>query len=101
MKTRNELEAAVRARDRVRAIELVRQIEQRLVREHHEQDAIERRVRALMAEVNQPGSSRAQANLSPAVWSCRSGSGRTASRNRATTASRPRGGVRPGLAPVW
>jgi esterase/lipase superfamily enzyme len=51
----NELEAAVRARDRARAIELARQIEQLLVREHHEEAAIERRVRALMAELNQPG----------------------------------------------
>jgi hypothetical protein len=50
----NQLEAAVRAHDRVRATELARQIEQRLVRELHEQAAIERRVRALMAELNQP-----------------------------------------------
>jgi esterase/lipase superfamily enzyme len=53
----NQLEAAVRARDRARAIELARQIEQRLVREHHEQAAIEMRVRALMAELNRPGPS--------------------------------------------
>lgn len=51
----NQLEAAVRAGDRARALELARQIGQRLVREHHEQDAIERRVRALMAELDQPG----------------------------------------------
>ena len=51
----NQLEAAVRAGDRERAIELARQIEQRLVREHHEQAAIDRRVRALMAELDQPG----------------------------------------------
>jgi esterase/lipase superfamily enzyme len=51
----NQLEAAVRAGDRARAIALARQIEQRLVREHHDQSAIERRVRALMAELNQPG----------------------------------------------
>jgi esterase/lipase superfamily enzyme len=51
----NQLEAAVRAGDRSRAIELARQIEQRLVWEHHEQAAIERRVRALMAELDQPG----------------------------------------------
>jgi esterase/lipase superfamily enzyme len=49
-----ELEAAVRARDLARATELARHIEQRLVREHHDQAAIERRVRALMAELNQP-----------------------------------------------
>lgn len=49
-----ELEAAVLARDFARAVELARQIEQRLVREHHEQTAIERRVRALMEELNQP-----------------------------------------------
>jgi esterase/lipase superfamily enzyme len=53
----NQLEAAVRTRDHARAIELARQIEQRLVREHYEQAAIERRVRALMAELNQPGPS--------------------------------------------
>lgn len=52
----NQLEAAVRAGDRPRALELARQIEQRLVREHHEQTAIERRVRALMAELDRPGS---------------------------------------------
>jgi esterase/lipase superfamily enzyme len=51
----NELEAAVHARDRARAIELARQIEQRLAREHYEEAAIERRVRALMAELNRPG----------------------------------------------
>jgi esterase/lipase superfamily enzyme len=50
----NELEAAVRVHDRARAIELAGQIEQRLVREHHEEAAIERRVRALMCELNQP-----------------------------------------------
>jgi Alpha/beta hydrolase of unknown function (DUF900) len=51
----SQLEAAVRARDRARAIPLARQIEQSLVQENHEQAAIERRVRALMAELNQPG----------------------------------------------
>jgi esterase/lipase superfamily enzyme len=50
-----ELETAVRARDGARAIELARQIEQRLVQDRHEQAAIERRVRALIAELNQPG----------------------------------------------
>ena len=60
MKTLTELlsrlEAAVRAGDRAPAIELARQIEQLLVREHYEQDAIERRVRELIAELDQPGS---------------------------------------------
>ena len=50
----NQLEAAVRAGDRAQAIELARQIEQRLVREHHDQAAMERRVRALLAELSQP-----------------------------------------------
>ena len=50
----SQLEAAVRAGDRPRAIELARQIEQRLVRGHIERAAIERHVRALMAEVEQP-----------------------------------------------
>jgi len=51
----SQLEAAVRVGDRPRAIELARQIEQRLVREHFEEAAIEQRVRALMAELEQPG----------------------------------------------
>jgi hypothetical protein len=50
-----ELETAVRVHDRARAIELARRIEQRLVREHYDQAAIERRVRELMAELDQPG----------------------------------------------
>jgi esterase/lipase superfamily enzyme len=51
-----QLEAAVRAGDRARALGLARQIEQRLVRDHHEQAAIERRVRGLLAELNQRAS---------------------------------------------
>ena len=44
-----QLETAVRAGDRVRALELARQIQQRLVRETHELAAVERRVRELLA----------------------------------------------------
>src|SRR5262249_28865821 len=50
----DQLESAIRAGDRTRAINLLRQIEQQLVLEHHQQAAIERRVRALMAEQNRP-----------------------------------------------
>ncbi len=49
-----QLEVAVRAGDRVRALELARQIQQQLVRESHDQAAIERRVRELLAELSRP-----------------------------------------------
>lgn len=49
-----QLEAAIRAGGRAQALDLARQIQQRLVRDHHDQAAIERRVRALLAELNQP-----------------------------------------------
>ena len=48
-----ELEAAVRAGDRARATELERAILQRLATEVADQAALERRVRALMAELDQ------------------------------------------------
>ena len=48
-----ELEAAVRAGDRARATELERAILQRLAAEAADQAALERRVRALMAELDQ------------------------------------------------
>jgi esterase/lipase superfamily enzyme len=49
-----QLESAVRAGDRRRALELARQIQQRLVRDQHEQAAVERRVRELLAELDRP-----------------------------------------------
>lgn len=49
-----QLEAAVHAGDRARALELARQIQQRIARESHDHAAIERRVRELLAAVNQP-----------------------------------------------
>ena len=49
-----QLEAAVRTGNRVRALDLARQIQQQLVQENHEQAAIERRVRELLAELDQP-----------------------------------------------
>ena len=49
-----QLESAVRAGDRLRAIELVRQIQQQLVHDQHEQAALERRVRELLAELDRP-----------------------------------------------
>ena len=52
-----ELEAAVRAGDRARATELERAILQRLAAEAADQAALERRVRALMAELDQPEAS--------------------------------------------
>lgn len=49
-----QLEAAVRAGDRLRGLELAGQIQQRLVRESHDQAAVERRLRELLAELNRP-----------------------------------------------
>jgi esterase/lipase superfamily enzyme len=49
-----QLETAVRAGDRARALELARQILQCLARETHEHAALERRVRELLAELNRP-----------------------------------------------
>jgi esterase/lipase superfamily enzyme len=50
----NQLEAAVRAGDRVRALELARLIQQQLVRDQHDQAVVERRVRELLAELQAP-----------------------------------------------
>ena len=50
----SQLEAAVRTGDRVRALDLVRQIQQQLVLENHQQAAIERRARELLAELDGP-----------------------------------------------
>ena len=49
-----QLESAVRADDRVRALELAQQIQQQLVRDQHAQAAVERRVRGLLAELDRP-----------------------------------------------
>lgn len=49
-----QLEATVQAGNRERALELVRHIQRRLVQERHDLDAIERRVRALEAELDRP-----------------------------------------------
>jgi esterase/lipase superfamily enzyme len=49
-----QLEAAVRSGDRTRALDLARQIQQRLVRASHEQAVIERRLRELLAQLHQP-----------------------------------------------
>jgi len=49
-----QLESAVRAGDRSRALELARQIQQQLVRDHHDRAAVERRVRELLAELDRP-----------------------------------------------
>lgn len=46
-----QLEAAVRAGDRVRALELARQIQQRLATEAAERASLERQMRALLAEM--------------------------------------------------
>lgn len=50
-----QLEAAVLAGHQARAFDLARQIEQLLVREQQEHAAIERRVRALVATLDRPG----------------------------------------------
>ena len=44
----------LRTGNRVRALDLARQIQQQVVRESHEQAAIERRARELLAELDQP-----------------------------------------------
>ncbi len=49
-----QLESAVRAGDRFRALELARQIQQQLVRDQHDRAAVERRVRQLLAELDRP-----------------------------------------------
>ena len=49
-----ELESAVRAGDRSRAVELERAILRRLATETADRDGLERRVRALMSELDQP-----------------------------------------------
>lgn len=54
----SDLEAAVRAGDRARALELARQIQQQLARESYDRAAIERRVRELVRQSEQPGASR-------------------------------------------
>ena len=51
----SQLEAAVRAGDRERALALARQIGQRWVLDSHEQAAAERRVRELLAELDEQG----------------------------------------------
>lgn len=50
----SQLESAVRAGDRVRADELVRQIQRALVSEFHDQAAIERRMRELLGRLSAP-----------------------------------------------
>lgn len=50
----DQLQAAVRAGDRAQALDLARQIQQRLVTESHEQAAIERQMRELLAELEKP-----------------------------------------------
>ncbi len=49
-----QLETAVRNRDGLRAVELTRQIEQRIVASQHEHAAVERRMRELLAELDEP-----------------------------------------------
>ena len=51
-----QLEAAVHADDRERALELVRLVQEQLVQQRHELGAIERRVRALQADLDRPAS---------------------------------------------
>jgi hypothetical protein len=53
----NQLEVAVRAGDRMRALDLTRRIQQQLVRESHDQAATERRLRELLAELDRPAPS--------------------------------------------
>ncbi len=60
-----ELEAAVRAGDRARATELERTILQRLAADASDQAALERRVRALMAELDQLQASPAVESFDP------------------------------------
>ncbi len=52
----SQLEAAVRSADRPRALELARQIQQRLAAEAAEGAAVERQVRALLSELDEPKS---------------------------------------------
>ncbi|MBL8422068.1 MAG: alpha/beta hydrolase [Candidatus Accumulibacter phosphatis] len=59
------LEAAVRAGDRARALDLARQIQQALVRASHDHAAIERQVRELLARLDQPAPT-PSAKLTPA-----------------------------------
>jgi esterase/lipase superfamily enzyme len=54
----SQLETAVRANDRVRAMELAREIQQRLVEAEQERAAVERQVRALLAELQAAQGSR-------------------------------------------
>ncbi len=49
-----QLEVAVRSGDRSRVLELARQIQQLLVLQTHDQTAIERRLRELLAELDRP-----------------------------------------------
>jgi esterase/lipase superfamily enzyme len=60
-----ELEAAVRAGDRVRAIQLEQTILQRLASEAAERAGLERRVRALMAALDQPATGPRISTLEP------------------------------------
>jgi esterase/lipase superfamily enzyme len=53
----DRLEAAVRAGDRAHAFDLARQIQQALVRESHDRAVVERRVRELLAGLEQRASS--------------------------------------------
>lgn len=54
----SQLETAVRVNDRVRALELAREIQQRLVEAEQERAAVERQVRALLAELQAAQGSR-------------------------------------------
>jgi esterase/lipase superfamily enzyme len=62
-----ELEAAVRAGDRARATQLERTILQRLASEVAKRASLERRVRALMAELDQPATGPRVSNLDPFI----------------------------------
>ncbi len=52
-----QLEAAVQAGDRERALELLRQVQQQLVQQRYDLDGVERRVRAMAAELDRPTAS--------------------------------------------
>src|SRR5713101_6970544 len=60
-----ELEAAVRAGDRVRATQLEQTILQRLASEAADRAGLERHVRALMAALDQPAAGPRVSNLDP------------------------------------
>ncbi len=89
-----QLEAAVRAGDRVRALELALQIQKRLASEAAERASLERQMRALLAEMHKPPSR----PLRPAVNTAALDRGATRGPGAATAAAADGEGM---VFPVW